>query len=199
MSENLPTSVQLNTNQNGSVTFATDVIATIAALAANEIEGVASMIGGSGGTLADILGLRNQASKNLTRGVKVDVTDGKVNVHVGIIIDYGFPVPEVASGIQENVKKAVETMSGLSVAVVDVHVQGVSFEREHRAAAEIEMKQRILLQKQEAKEGAEAESAPVEDEIPDVEPEDAPEDDLEEEPEDELEDEPGEEPESEDE
>ena len=58
-------------------------------------------------------------------------------------------MPEVAANIQENVKKAIETMSGLTVANVDVHVQGVSFEREMRATAEIEMQQRILLQKRE--------------------------------------------------
>ncbi len=160
MNENLPTNVQLDTNQNGSVTFATDVVATIAALAANEVEGVASMTGGSGGSLADILGRRGQASKNVTKGVKVDVQDGKVNVHVGIIIEYGSPVPEVAQNIQENVKKAVETMSGLTVANVDVHVAGMSFERENRAAAEIEMKQRILLSKHEPKGAAEEEHAP---------------------------------------
>lgn len=147
MSENLPTNVQLDTNQNGSVSFATDVVATIAGLAATEVEGVASMV--SGGGMLDILGRRGQSTRNLTRGVKVEVQDGQVNVQVSIIIDYGIPVPEVAANIQENVKKAIETMSGLTVANVDVHVQGVSFEREMRATAEIEMQQRILLQKRE--------------------------------------------------
>ena len=147
MSENLPTNVQLDINQNGSVSFATDVVATIAGLAATEVEGVASMVSGSG--MLDILGRRGQSTRNLTRGVKVEVQDGQVSVQVSIIIDYGIPVPEVAANIQENVKKAIETMSGLTVANVDVHVQGVSFEREMRATAEIEMQQRILLQKRE--------------------------------------------------
>ena len=106
------------------------------------------MVSGGGGML-DILGRRGQSTRNLTRGVKVEVQDGQVNVQVSIIIDYGIPVPEVAANIQENVKKAIETMSGLTVANVDVHVQGVSFEREMRATAEIEMQQRILLQKRE--------------------------------------------------
>ena len=176
MNENLPTNVQLDTNQNGSVTFATDVIATIAALAANEVEGVAGMAGGSSGSLVDILGRRGQASRNLTKGIKVDVQDGKVAVNVGIIIDYGNPVPEVAHNIQENVKKAVEMMSGLTVSNVDVHVQAMSFERENRAAAEIEMKQRILLQKdarneQEETRASEPEAEPEPDQEPDVEPE----------------------------
>lgn len=172
MTENLPTNVQLDTNQNGSVSFATDVVATIAGLAATEVEGVASMV--SGGGMLDILGRRGQSTRNLTRGVKVEVQDGQVNVQVSIIIDYGIPVPEVAANIQENVKKAIETMSGLTVANVDVHVQGVSFEREMRATAEIEMQQRILLQKRE-EEQQEREKELERESEPEPEPEDEPE------------------------
>lgn len=148
MNENLPTNVQLDTSQNGTVSFATDVIATIAGLAATEVEGVASMSGGSTG-LADILTRRASGSRNLTRGVKVDVQGNEVSVNITIIVEFGSPIPEVAANIQENVKKAIETMSGLTVSNVDVHVQGMSFERENRAAAEIEQQQRILLQKQQ--------------------------------------------------
>lgn len=170
MNDNLPTNVQLETNPNGNVSFATDVVATIAGLAATEVEGVTSMVGGSGG-LADILARRGQASRNLTKGVKVDVSGNTVSVAVSIIIDYGSPVPEVAANIQENVKKAVETMSGLTVANVDVHVQGLSFERENRAAAEIEMQQRALLQKREEKADAEAAPEPEAASEPEAAPE----------------------------
>lgn len=159
MSENLPTNVQLESGENGSVSFASDVIATIAGLAATEVEGVASMGGGSSG-LADILTRRGQSTKSLTKGVKVEVAEGGVTVAITIVVEFGSPIPEVAAGIQENVKKAIETMSGLAVREVDVHVQGMSFEREHRAAAEIEMQQRALLEDQEREmemDGAEAE------------------------------------------
>ena len=151
MSDNMPTNVQLDANANGSVSFATEVVATIAGLAATEIEGVASMAGANNGTsLADILSRRMASnSKNLTKGVKVEVQDGKVIVDVNFIVEYGSPVPEVAKNIQENVKKAIETMSGLTVETVDVHVQGISFERENKAVAEIEQQQRLLLQKQQ--------------------------------------------------
>jgi len=151
MNENMSTNVQLDANANGSVSFATDVVATIAGLAATEIEGVASMAGANNGTsLADILSRRMTSnSKNLTKGVKVEVQDGKVIVDVNFIVEYGSPVPEVAKNIQENVKKAIETMSGLTVETVDVHVQGISFERENKAVAEIEQQQRLLLQKQQ--------------------------------------------------
>ncbi len=148
MSENQPTNVQLETNGNGTVSFATDVIATIAGLAATEVEGVNSMYAASS-SLADIFSRRGSTStKGLTKGVKVDISDNTLTIAVTIIVDYGFPVPDIAKSIQENVKKAVENMSGLTVTGVNVHVQGVSFEREMKAAAEIEEKQRLLLKKQ---------------------------------------------------
>ena len=146
MSDKLPTNVQLDATANGTVSFATDVVATIAGLAATEVDGVAYMSGNSG--LADTL-FRKGGNKNLTKGVRVDVQEGKVTVDVTFAVEYGFPVPEVAKGIQENVKKAIETMSGLTVEAVDVHVQSVSFERENKAVAEIEQQQRLLLQKQQ--------------------------------------------------
>lgn len=165
---NMPTNVQLDTNANGSVSFAADVVATIAGLAATEIDGVASMTGANTGGLADILSRRMASgTKNLTKGVKVEVQDGKVTVDVSFVVEYGSPVPEVAKNIQENVKKAIETMSGLTVEAVDVHVQGVSFERENKAVAEIEQQQRLLLQKQGGEQRAKSEEpAPVKPEEP---------------------------------
>jgi uncharacterized alkaline shock family protein YloU len=150
MSENAPANIQLE-NGNGTITFADDVVATIAGLAANEVEGVTSMGGGSAG-LVDILS-RKQSNRSLTRGVKVEISDGEVVVHLTIVSDYGSPIPEVTGNIQENVKKAIETMSGLTVKSVDVYVQAVSFEREKTTAVELEMKQRLMLQKEH---GAEA-------------------------------------------
>ena len=151
MNENLPTSVQLDASGNGTVVFATDVIATIAGLAATEVEGVTCMSGAAAGnSLADIFSRKNQGSKNMTKGVRVELGEDKtVSIGLTIVVDYGSPIPEVAGNIQENVKKAIETMSGLTVSSVNVHVSGVSFEREQRSAAEIEMKQRLMLQKQE--------------------------------------------------
>ncbi len=174
MNENLPTNVQLDANGNGSVVFATDVIATIAGLAATEVEGVASMAGTAGSSsLADIFTRKNQSSKSLTKGVRVDLGENNaVTIHLTIVVDYGSPIPEVAGNIQENVKKAIETMSGLTVSSVDVHVQGVSFEREQRSAAEIEQKQRLMLQKeQEEAKAEEAKAEAPKSEAPKAEPE----------------------------
>jgi len=144
MADNNTPEVKLNDNPEGTVSFATEVVATIAGLAANEVEGVASMTS-SNSALADIL--TRKSSRNYTKGVKVDIDDNRVAVDVTIVVEYGSPVPDVARSIQENVKKAIETMSGLGVRNVDVHVQGVSFERENKAAAELSEQQKKLLNK----------------------------------------------------
>lgn len=148
MAENNASDVRLNTNSNGMVYFASDVVATIAGLAVTEVEGVANTVGTSGGLTEIFMRRALSNSRNLTRGIKVEITDNVVSVDVTIVVEYGFPVPEVAQGIQENVKKAIETMTGMSVKSVDVHVTGVSFERENRAVAELEMNQRKLLGKE---------------------------------------------------
>lgn len=109
-------------SEKGSIKISDDVISVIAGLAATEVEGVAGMSGGVVGDITEILG-----RKNLSKGVKVTVNDKNVAVDLYIIVDYGVRIPEVAWNIQENVKKAIENMTGLSVTDVNIHVQGVSF------------------------------------------------------------------------
>ena len=170
MNENQPTNVQLDANGKGTVTFATDVVATIAGLAATEVEGVASMVGSSSSGLAEIF-KRGQNTRSLTRGVRVELNDNtSVSIHLTIIVDYGAPVPRVAKGIQENVKKTIENMSGLEVTEVNVHVHGVSFEKENKAAAEIEAQQRLMLQKEQEEKQAKAAEAAAPVETPAAEP-----------------------------
>jgi len=88
-----------------------------------------------------------KSNRNLTKGVRIDLEDNRVSVDVTITVDYGSPIPDVARNIQENVKKAIETMSGLDVKNVDVHVTGISFEREQRANAELDEQHRKMLEK----------------------------------------------------
>lgn len=189
MSENYPSDVKLNENPDGTVSFATEVVATIAGLAATEVDGVASMISPSAG-LADMFS--RKSNRNLTKGVRIDLDGNMVTVDITITVDYGSPVPDVARNIQENVKKAIETMSGLDVRSVDVHVTGISFEREQRANAELNEQQRKMLEKNGASANAapepeEADAAPADEEdipeedIPDSEDDDAIEDEAEEE------------------
>ena len=176
MSENYQPDVKLDENPNGTVSFATEVVATIAGLAATEVEGVASMSSQNAG-LADMFSRKN--TRNFTKGVRIDLDGNKVTVDITIVVEYGSPVPDVARSIQENVKKAIETMSGLDVHAVDVHVSGVSFEREQRANAELDEQRRKMLEKSESIEEEKAEAVaeePAKEEAPEVEAEEVAED-----------------------
>lgn len=164
MSEEYKNEVEFKGNPNGTVSFATEVLATIAGLAANEIEGVASMSSTANG-LADMFTRKN--SRSFTKGVRVVVNDEKVSCDISIIVDYGNPIPEVAHSIQENVKKAIETMSGLEVVKVDVHVTGLSFEKENKAALELDEQQKKMIGRSAAE--AQSDAEPEEDEIPEEE------------------------------
>lgn len=179
MSENYQPDVKLDENPNGTVSFATEVVATIAGLAATEVEGVASMSSQSSG-FADMFSRKN--SRNFTKGVRIDLDDNKVTVDITIVVEYGSPVPDVARSIQENVKKAIETMSGLDVHAVDVHVAGVSFEREQKAVAELEEQRKKMLEKSEAptEEPAKEEAAQEPEIEAEEEPDEEPEDELDE-------------------
>ena len=109
----------------GMIRVADEVVSIIAGLATTEVEGVAGMSGGIAGGIAEILG-----RKNFSKGVKVEVGEKEAAVDLYIIVKYGIRIPEVARAAQENVKRAIETMTGLSVIEVNVHVQGVGFPEE---------------------------------------------------------------------
>jgi len=111
--------------QNGSVSFANDVVATIAGLATVEIKGVAGMSGGFSGGLAELLG-----RKNLTKGVKVEVGKEECAIDLFVVVEYGSDIPAMCKKIQSAVKKAVETMTGLRVIETNVHIQGVHVAKE---------------------------------------------------------------------
>ncbi len=124
---------EVEADDEGSIKIADEVVSIITGLAATEIEGVAGMSGGIAGGIADILG-----RKNLSKGVKVDVDEESASVDVYVIIEYGKAIPDVAWQIQDNVKQAVEGMTGLSVKAVNVHVQGVNFPEEEEESKEVE-------------------------------------------------------------
>ena len=169
MVENNPSDVKLDENPDGTVSFATDVVATIAGLAATEVEGVASMSSPSS-ALADMFSRKN--TRNFTKGVRIDLDGNCVTVDVTIVVEYGSPVPDVARSIQENVKKAIETMSGLTVHSVDVHVSGISFERDQRAAKELDEQQKKMLERAKAETEAPAAEPEKVQEQPEEEPAD---------------------------
>lgn len=119
----------------GSIRIADDVVSIIAGLAATEVDGIAGMSGGIAGGIAEILG-----RKNFSKGVKVEVGEKEAAVDLYIIVKYGVRIPDVALEVQENVKRAIETMTGLSVVEVNVHVQGVGFPEEEEKAEEVRVR-----------------------------------------------------------
>ena len=123
--DNLPLTVDTDTEQTSSITYASEVVAIIAGVAAGEVEGIAGMCNISGGILGK--------NRNITRGVKVEVGTEEASVDLYVIIEYGTPIQKAAQDAQENVRKSIESMTGLHVVRVDVHVQGVSFEKENSA------------------------------------------------------------------
>lgn len=106
------------------VKIADEVVAIIAGIAASDVPGVAGMSGGFVGGIAEILGKRN-----LSKGVKVEVGEKETSIDVNIIVEYGVRIPDVAWEIQNRVKKSVETMTGLKVLEVNIHVQGVNIDK----------------------------------------------------------------------
>ena len=114
------------------IKIADDVVAIIAGKAVSEVNGVFGMAGGFAGGITEVLSWK----KNLTKGIKVDVSDNQVKIDVNIIVEYGVRIPDVAFEIQNRVKKAVETMTGLKVSSVNVHVQGVNTTEEKEEKVE---------------------------------------------------------------
>ncbi|MBP3359477.1 MAG: Asp23/Gls24 family envelope stress response protein [Clostridia bacterium] len=110
---------------SGSVRISAEVVSTIAGIAAEESKGVAYMYTSFSGVIAEKLGTK----KGQTKGVRVEMNDGSVSVDVYIVIKYGMRVNDVAAGVQESIKNNIETMTGLDVSAVNVHIEGVCFEK----------------------------------------------------------------------
>ena len=116
--------IVVNEGENNKIKIADEVVAIIAGKAVSEIKGVYEMSGGFAGGISEVL----SGKKNLAKGIKVVATEKDAKIDVNIIVEYGVRIPEIAFEIQTKVKKAVETMTGLKVTEVNVHVQGVNTE-----------------------------------------------------------------------
>ncbi|MCX7843264.1 MAG: Asp23/Gls24 family envelope stress response protein [Clostridia bacterium] len=114
-------------NDYGNIRISDEVVAIISGIAAMEVPGVAGMSGGIAGGIAEMLG-----RKNLSKGVKVEVGEKEAAIDLYIIVEYGCRIPDISWEIQEKVKKAVETQTGLKVIEVNIHVQGVNIDKEHK-------------------------------------------------------------------
>lgn len=123
--ENVKAEMQEFTSE---VKIAGDVIATIAGLAATEIEGIASMQGNLTNELVGKLGM-----KNLTKGVTIQFDEEGTSVHVAlaVVMKYGYSIPKVCKAVQDRVKNAIESMAGLKVCDVNINIVGVETETEN--------------------------------------------------------------------
>ena len=109
----------------GEVQIADEVVAIIAGLPATEVDGVDSMAGNITNELVGKLGM-----KNLSKGVKVEIVDSVVSVDLTLNIEYGMNILETSKKVQEKVKAAIENMTGLEVADVNIHIASVDMENE---------------------------------------------------------------------
>ena len=112
------------THDQGNIHIASEVISVIAGLASTEITGVKGMAGGLAGGLAELLGKKSPA-----KGVKVEADDKEASIDLYLTLEYGSIIPLVAKQVQNNVKKAIEGMTGLKVVEVNVHVTGIDIPR----------------------------------------------------------------------
>ena len=128
--------------ESGQITYANEVIATIVSVATTEVEGISGIAGS--GAISGIL-----AKGKTPRGVRVDMNGENVGVDVSVTVDYGMPIQKVGRNAQENGRKSIESMTGLHVEKVDLHVVGVSFEKENQ---EMQQSQKLALTIEEEKE-----------------------------------------------
>ena len=106
----------------GNIHISEEVLAGIAAAAALEVDGVSGLAANLGGDIAELMG-----KKSLSKGVRIQMEDEKVTAELSILMAYGHTIPEVGRAVQEGVKNAVESMTGLEIAAVNVNVGGITF------------------------------------------------------------------------
>ena len=107
--------------EKGTVNISEEVVSAIAALAVSEVEGVYGLSSSFTADIAELLG-----KKNMSKGIKLSIEEKVVSVECFVVVTYGYEIPAVAEAIQENVINAVESMTGLSVAAVNVDIVGIS-------------------------------------------------------------------------
>jgi len=151
MSENMTIDMEKDQDK-GQITYANEVISTIVSVATTEVEGISGIVGST--SMSGIIG-----KGRTPRGVRVDMENGDVNVDVSVTVDYGMPIQKVGRNAQENVRKSIESMTGLHVEKVDLHVVGVSFEKENQ---EMQLSQKAAMSTPDEDEEHVIEQAPVE-------------------------------------
>ncbi len=152
MNENMTIDMERD-QESGQITYANEVIATIVSVATSEVEGISGIAGSTSALSGRI------AKGKIPRGVRVDMNSGDVSVDVSVTVDYGMPIQKVGRNAQENVRKSIESMTGLHVDKVDLHVVGVSFEKENQ---ELQQSQKIAAMSIDADDAEKEENVVVE-------------------------------------
>ena len=114
-----------NIEDVGQVQIADEVVAVIAGLAATEVEGVAKMSGNITNEIVSKLGM-----KKLSKGEKVTITGTQVDVTLNLVLSYGVSIPKTSQEVQDKVKSAIETMTGLTVSEVNIRIAGIQMDYE---------------------------------------------------------------------
>lgn len=112
-----------SSDEKGQVQISNEVVTIIAGLAATEVKGVASMVGNITNELVSKLGI-----KNLSKGVKIVIENETVKVDLALNLDYGYSIPKTCQQVQEKVKNAIESMTGLTVENVNIKIANVTME-----------------------------------------------------------------------
>ena len=117
-------------DEDGRITIAEDVIASIARIAAEKVDGIAQSGGGSSGGLRSIFG-----GEDIAPNIKTELAEDTARLELRIAVEYGYPVHEVAQGVQQNVQSDIEKMAGVTVSSIDVYVKKVVPPHTHTADA----------------------------------------------------------------
>ncbi|MBF4693687.1 Asp23/Gls24 family envelope stress response protein [Fusibacter ferrireducens] len=115
----------IDSYKHGKVNIADDVIGVISTIAASEIKGIKALNGTFQDDVLELIG-----KKNFNKGIQVEMNDNIILVELSVIVDYGTKIHEVAKEVQENVKLAIESMTGLEVAGVNVNIAGINIKNE---------------------------------------------------------------------
>ncbi len=107
----------------GNVQIADEVVAVIAGLAATEVEGVNKMYGNITNEIVSKLGM-----KKLSKGVKILINQDIVDVDLKLVLDYGVNIAKVSEEVQDRVKSAIETMTGLNVEEINIRIAGIQID-----------------------------------------------------------------------
>ncbi len=120
-------------SDQGSIRISEDVVASIAALATSETKGVSGLYSTLTSDIVSFL-----SKKNLSKGVRIEIGEqGTVKIEIGFLALFGHNICDVAKQVQQSVRSSVESMTGLKVTEVNVHVGGVTFTPAPAAAEEL--------------------------------------------------------------